>query len=121
MAAATLRSLPGVLSAGDLLGVAIRERRLISFVLHGLPRRAEPHEYGIIGGEPLLRFYQVAGQSRSGRFGWRTARLSDVSELLLLDIRFNLPRDSGPTGPLQWDRLFASVSRAADADPGDGI
>ena len=35
---ATIRSLPGALAPGDLRQIAIRERRLVTFTLHGLGR-----------------------------------------------------------------------------------
>ncbi|MGZ8994460.1 MAG: hypothetical protein ACXW16_10625 [Burkholderiaceae bacterium] len=49
----------------------------------------KPHDYGLIEGEPRLFFYQVGGESRSGRaLGWRWAVLSKVSELRVLDEHF---------------------------------
>jgi hypothetical protein len=94
------------------LRTAIRDRRLVSFSLHGLPRRAEPHDYGIIGGVPKLFFYQMGGASRSGRpFGWRWADLDEIVDLRLLDETFAGHRAS-PTGRhINWEVLLASVSR----------
>ena len=63
-----------------LVKTAIRERRLVAFILDGRPRLGEPHDYGLIDGEPRLFFYQVGGESRSGRpRGWRWAVPSKVS------------------------------------------
>jgi hypothetical protein len=119
---ATIRSFPGAMAPGDLLQIAIRERRLVTFTLHGLERRAEPHDYGIAGGHPTLFFYQVGGQSRALLpVGWRWAKLSDVSDLLLLDIRFPGPRDSDSSRHLTWDRLLASVSREVEEDRSDDV
>jgi hypothetical protein len=93
---------------------AIGERRLVTFTLHGLPRRAEPHDYGVIHGEAKLFFYQVGGRSRSGRpFGWRWALLSEIQQLQLLHQTFRGSRDSRSGRHVDWDRLIASVSSEA--------
>ena len=95
----------------SLLRQAIAERRLVSFVLDGRRRIGEPHDYGIKDGVPKLLFYHTAGGSSSGQpLGWRTALLSKMSDLKLLDERFPGPR-SAPSGRhVSWDVLFASVS-----------
>ncbi|HVE89713.1 MAG TPA: hypothetical protein VNA44_08425 [Burkholderiaceae bacterium] len=96
-----------------VLKTAIRERRLITFVLDQRPRRAEPHDYGLIDGEPRLFFYQVGGESRSGRpVGWRWAVLSKVSELRVLDERFSGPRPAPSGRHVKWDKLFATARLA---------
>jgi hypothetical protein len=91
-----------------LLRTAIQERRLVAFTLHGHHRRAEPHDYGIIGGIAKLFFYQVGGASRSGRpVGWRWAVIPDIADLAILDAGTR-PTPSGKH--IAWDTLFASVS-----------
>jgi hypothetical protein len=113
MAAATIHRFPASVDA--LLRAAIRERRIISFTLHGLARRAEPHDYGVIKGVTKLFFYQVGGQSSSGRpLGWRWAIISDIVDLSLLEDRFRGARDTPSGHHAQWDRLFASVAREID-------
>lgn len=93
------------------LRTAIRDRRVVSFLLHGLPRRAEPHDYGIIAGVPKLFFYQVGGRSRSGTpFGWRWAALSDVANFEILEATFAGQRAAPSGRHVTWDVLFASVS-----------
>ena len=95
---------------GAALCRAIEERRLITFTLHGLSRRAEPHDLGVVKGITKLFFYQVGGASRSGPpTGWRWAQVDDVQDLRLLEEHFSGPRDSGPRH-VEWDRLLASVS-----------
>ena len=95
----------------SLLRRAIDERRLVTFTLHGLTRRAEPHDYGIIGGVVKLFFYQVGGRSRSGRpIGWRWAVIDEIAHLTLLDETFEGARDTGSNRHIEWTRLFASVS-----------
>jgi len=98
--------------ADALICAAIAERRLVTFTLDGFRRIAEPHDYGIIDGAPRLFFYQVGGESRSGRpIGWRWGVLSRISGLRILGDTFPGPR-SVPSGRhIQWDTLIASVSR----------
>ena len=94
-----------------LLKTAIRERRLVAFILEARPRLAEPHDYGLIDGEPRLFFYQLGGESRSGRpLGWRWAVLSKVSELHVLDKHFAGTRPVPSGKHVRWDMLFATVS-----------
>jgi len=94
-----------------LLRKAIDERRLIGFVLDGKPRIAEPHDYGVIAGEPRLFFYQVGGESRSGRrLGWRWAVVSKMSEVTLKDRTFKGPRPAVTGKHVVWEKLYASVS-----------
>jgi hypothetical protein len=95
-----------------LLRTAIGERRLIAFTLHNLPRRAEPHDYGIVNGAVKLFFYQVGGHSRSGRpIGWRWALIHDIRDLHVLDVHFHGPRNTPSQQHTEWDLLMASVSR----------
>jgi hypothetical protein len=117
MMMATVRSFPNAAATHDVLRVAIRERRLVTFKLHGLSRRAEPHDLGIISGETKLFFYQVGGESKSGPpVGWRWATLSEISDLILLDVRFPGPRDLSAGKHVAWDHLIASVSRDVDTE-----
>ncbi len=95
----------------SVLRQAIAQRRLVSFALDGRRRIGEPHDYGMIGGEPKLFFYQTGGESRSGPpIGWRWAVLSKISDLKLLDERFPGPRPAPSGRHVAWDILFASVS-----------
>ncbi len=94
-----------------LLKTAIGERRLVAFSLDARPRLAEPHDYGLINGERRLFFYQVGGDSRSGRpLGWRWAVLSRVSDLRALDTYFAGTRPGPSARHVRWDTLFATVS-----------
>jgi len=95
----------------SLLRTAILERRLVSFTLHGRPRIAEPHDYGVIKGVVTLFFYQTAGESNSGKpLGWRNAAIDDISGLRVLDKRFAGTRLAPTARHKKWDRLYASVS-----------
>lgn len=47
---------------------AIRSGQVLSFTYDGLPRTVEPHTYGrSTAGNDVLRSYQTAGQSKTGR------------------------------------------------------
>ena len=90
---------------------AICERRIVTFRLHGLPRRAEPHDYGIIDNLPKLFFYQVGGRSRSGRpFGWRWAVVSEIDDLVVTGETFAGSRPTPSGRHVEWDVHFATVS-----------
>jgi hypothetical protein len=92
---------------------------MVSFDLDGLPRVGEPHDYGINKGAPELFFYQVGGQSSSGEpLGWRTAVLSKVSGMKILEREFAGPRPAPSGRHKKWDKLIASVSRP-ELDDGD--
>jgi len=91
---------------------AISGLRLVSFVLAGHERIAEPHDYGVIDGQRRLFFYQVGGGSRSGRpIGWRWADLGKIAGLRVLDRGFAGPRAVPSGRHHRWDRIVASVSR----------
>jgi hypothetical protein len=100
-----------------LIRTAIAEKRLIVFTLDGRRRVGEPHDYGVIAGEPRLFFYQTGGESRSGRpLGWRWAVLSRVSHVEVLDQRFAGSRPAPSGRHIQWDSIIASVSVRDDDD-----
>lgn len=63
---------------------AIRERRVLKFSYNNAGRVVEPQTYGIsTTGRPLLRGYQVAGVSSSGKP--RGLRLYEVSKISALE------------------------------------
>jgi hypothetical protein len=98
-------------SADQLLCAAIAERRLVTFTLDGFRRIAEPHDYGMIDGVARLFFFQVGGESRSGRpIGWRWGTLSRISGLRILDDTFPGSRPTSSGRHLHWDTLIATVS-----------
>lgn len=93
----------------QLIRVAIRDRRLLEFVLNGLRRVAEPHIFGIRRGAHQMLIYQVSGQTRSGNLpSWRTAHLRRITHLRILDQRFESARLS-PDEIVGWDEIFAKV------------
>lgn len=101
----------GQSSVDETIRAAIADRRLISFDLHGHPRIGEPHDYGVIKGEHRLFFYQVGGESRSGKpVGWRWAVVAEVSRLRVLERRFAGSRTAPSGRHVHWDQLIATVS-----------
>ena len=98
------------MSVDFVLRTAIRDRRLITFTLHGYERRAEPHDYGVINRVPKLFFYQVGGQSRSGRpVGWRWAVLDEIQDLQVLDETFRGDRAVPSGRHVHWEALYATI------------
>jgi predicted DNA-binding transcriptional regulator YafY len=64
---------------------AIRERRVVKFIYNNSPRVVEPQTFGTsTTGNPILRGYQVAGASSSGKP--RGLRLFEVSKIAALEI-----------------------------------
>jgi len=93
-----------------MLREAIAGRRLIRFMLDGLVRVAEPHDYGTLKDIDRVLVYQVEGKSHSGRLpDWRLVTLEKMSELEVLDRTFPGPRETLARRRHHWERLFASV------------
>ncbi|HEY8208375.1 MAG TPA: hypothetical protein VIG99_12885 [Myxococcaceae bacterium] len=94
-----------------LLREAISGRRLIKFVLDGITRVAEPHDYGTLKGVDRVLVYQVGGGSRSGGLpDWRLVTIDKVSKLEVLDRTFEGPQATVIKRRHHWERMFASVS-----------
>jgi hypothetical protein len=90
---------------------AIANKRLLKFLLYGLWRIGEPHDYGIRSGAPQLLMYQVRGESRSGKLpAWRWVVLGHASSFEVLAETFPGSRNADVQHHIQWDRLFARVS-----------
>ena len=99
-----------VSSMDGLLRRAIACRRLIQFEYEDYLRIAEPHDYGVIGGEQQLLIYQIGGESRSGKLpDWRLVRVTAMKRVRILSKEFAGGR-SAPSGRhKKWDRLLARV------------
>ena len=104
-------AIDGLQHIDSTLRAAIQEQSVVSFMLNGRHRVAEPHDYGVIGGKTKLFCYQIGGSSRSSPpTGWRWAELAKLSDLKVLDQHFAGPR-AAPSGQhVRWEKLFASVS-----------
>ena len=81
-------------------------------------------QYGIIDGVARLFFYQIGGESRSGRpTGWRWGLLPRVSNVRILSQSFAGPRLVPSGHHTHWDTLIATVSprpvsRSPTTEPG---
>jgi predicted DNA-binding transcriptional regulator YafY len=89
---------------------AIARKQKLNFIYDGMLRIIEPHDYGIHKGAVKVLGFQVGGKSRGDLPGWRLFIVSKMSDLDPIGGPFSGPRPV--TGPhIQWDELFASVSR----------
>lgn len=72
---------------------AIAHRRTLQLRYHGLVRTVEPHVYGIDRhGHTLLRCYQTAGGSLSGKLGWKLLRTDEIRSMRATSIPIEGPR-----------------------------
>jgi hypothetical protein len=95
---------------GGPIRQAIATRRLIDFTVKGLRRIAEPHDYGVKNGAHQLLVYQLRGASRSGKLpDWRLVKLTELSNLRVLDETFAGSRGDETTRRHHWDHLIARV------------
>jgi hypothetical protein len=93
----------------DVICQAIREKRLLELHYDGQTLRVALHIYGIDAtGEELLSCYQVWGGTDGGSAGWRSFRLTDVSQLQLTSKRF-APRPEYQRSDGEIARVFCQV------------
>lgn len=65
----------------DIIKNAIKNREVLRFDYDGLQRVVEPHAVGkTLGGDFVLRAFQVAGASTSGLPNWKLFRLDRVED-----------------------------------------
>ena len=73
----------------DLICQAIREKRLLELHHDGQTYRVAPHTYGIdAAGDELLSCYHVWGGTDGEPAGWKSFRLTEISQLVLTSKRF---------------------------------
>lgn len=73
---------------------AIHGHRLLGFTYRAMARTVQPYAYGVdAGGHPVLRAYQVAGESHTGVPAWKLFRVEEVTDLRTLDETFAEPRE----------------------------
>jgi hypothetical protein len=93
----------------DVICQAIREKRLLELLHDGLMRRVAPHIYGIdAAGDEMLSCYEVWGGGESVPAGWRSLRLTEVSQLKLTSKRF-APWPEHQRGERAIARVFCQV------------
>lgn len=71
---------------------AIHHRQRLRFYYDGGTRVVEPYAYGACETHELLRAYQLSGFSRSRERGWKLFRVEEISDIELLDERFEEPQ-----------------------------
>ena len=73
----------------DLICQAIKEKRLLELHHDGQTYRVAPHIYGIdAAGDELLSCYQVWGDTDGAAAGWKSFRLTEISQFVLTSKRF---------------------------------
>ena len=73
---------------------AIHQRRQVKLTYRGGgPRIVEPYACGISdGAHPILRAYQLSGDSPTRDHGWKLFHLEDISHFEILEDGFDEPR-----------------------------
>jgi hypothetical protein len=93
----------------DIICQAIREKRLLEIEHDGQSLRVAPHIYGIdAAGDELLSCYLVWGSTDGEPAGWKSLRLSEISELKLTTKRF-APRPEHQRSDGEVARVFCRV------------
>jgi bifunctional DNA-binding transcriptional regulator/antitoxin component of YhaV-PrlF toxin-antitoxin module len=93
-----------------LIRMAIAHRRIVDLVYDDRRKQVEPHDYGIRNGQPQLLVYQRSGESRStDPTGWRSLKLSSISDFHVKEETFPGRRPADPDRRVVWDRLFTRV------------
>jgi hypothetical protein len=93
----------------DVICQAIREKRLLELHHVGRTMRVAPHVYGIdAAGEELLSCYLVWGGTDGVPAGWKSLRLSDISQLKLTTKRF-APRPEHQRSDGAIARIYCQV------------
>lgn len=93
-----------------LIRMAIAHRRIVDLVYDDRRKQVEPHDYGIRNGQAQLLVYQYAGESRSADpTGWRSLKLSSISDFHVKEETFPGRRPADPDRRVVWDRLFTRV------------
>ena len=93
-----------------LIRMAIAHRRIVDLVYDDRRKQVEPHDYGLRNGVPQLLVYQRSGESRSADpTGWRSLKLSSISDFHVKEETFPGRRPADPGRRIVWDRLFTRV------------
>lgn len=94
-----------------LIRMAIAHRRIVDLVYADRRKQVEPHDYGIRNGEAQLLVYQIGGESRSpDPTGWRSLKLSGISDFHVKEETFPGRRPADPERRVVWERLFTRVA-----------
>jgi hypothetical protein len=90
---------------------AIKQRRVLSVSYDGLPRKVEPHIYGInSAGHEALSCYQVEGGSASGNpEGWKMLLVSKLDKAILTELTFTPRTSPSPWADKPMRQVYAQV------------
>ncbi len=90
---------------------AIKQRRILSVSYDGLPRKVEPHTYGInSAGHEALSCYQVEGGSASGHSeGWKMLLISKLDRASLTNDTFAPRTSPSPWADKPMRQVYAQV------------
>lgn len=90
---------------------AIQKKRCLSLNYGGHDRMVEPHAYGITReGNEVMRIWQTAGGSRSGKLPpWRLFRLDETSGIQLSDEIALMPRPDYRRGDKAMRVIYSQV------------
>jgi hypothetical protein len=93
------------------LRFAIVNKRLIRFTYEAAVRVAEPHDYGVRDGVPILLAFQreKAGRKDQHARGWRWLDLSKILDCSVLEDSFSGTRETAGQQHHHWDVLYARV------------
>jgi len=92
---------------------AIQHAALLSFVYDEKPRTVEVHAYGtsVKDGAPVIRAWQVAGESSRPLPCWALMRVENIQEFEIAAANTShAPRDGFKPGDKQMREIFAEVA-----------
>lgn len=89
---------------------AVANQNLIQFHYDGGVRIVEPHCYGLTTkGNEGLRAYQVDGYSSTGKMGWKMFDLANATSLVILEDRFENPRNDYKKGDKGMSVIYREI------------
>lgn len=90
---------------------AIQSRQILTFTYDGQPRTVEPHAYGLsTAGNKVIRVYQTAGRSNSGRVpDWTLMTVSKIVGLTMTGSSFSSARPGYKRGDSAMTNIYAQL------------
>jgi len=93
-----------------LICQAIHERHRVEFAYCDRLRIVEPYSYGIdAGGAPVLRAFQIAGESDSGVPAWKLFRVREMTDLRVLDEIFDEPHSGYMRNDPSMSKIYCEI------------
>jgi hypothetical protein len=95
----------------EIIKKSVETMTILEFTYDGEPRVVEPHAYGVSrAGNEVLRCYQIAGGSVSGKvLGWHLMKISKMINLKVTDSHFNSPRPGYKKGDKGMTTIYAQL------------